>query len=345
MKRDMFVNRINEQEPPPVMNNDKLMRLVYTSFGISPETTFEEANKQFKEKLNNVSLFLSKAETIAEIDYNKTIESIRAYLTARGLALPKDFKAFWHWYVRHYGNSIDDYELNITQEQINEYSRELTAKLDYKPLFKYQTPLMQNPDKMYYLTPPHETERTKEIKQCILHIHNRVRAEEKGRALYHFDIHQFLSVQGITADLKAEILAEVRNTLRFFPEDKRADIEQIRAIINDYQPTQPQPTPHKTERLTLKQIALIYAYEGKNITDQNSNNIAKEYGFTSGHKLKQNYDYYRKPLNRKGLPGIVTNKTIQNKINLLNSVVPYLTDKNKSKVNDEVKILETSLIA
>lgn len=254
MKRDMFVNRINEQEPPPVMNNDKLMRLVYTSFGISPETTFEEANKQFKEKLNNVSLILSKVETIAEIDYNKTIESIRAYLTARGLALPKDFKAFWHWYVRHYGNSIDDYELNITQEQINEYSRELTAKLDYKPLFKYRTLRMKEPDKLYYLEPPHETERTKEIKQCILHIHNRVRAEEKGRALYHFDIHQFLSVQGITADLKAEILAEVRNTLRFFPEDKRADTEQIRAIINDYQPTQPQPTPHQTESNDIEEV-------------------------------------------------------------------------------------------
>lgn len=220
------------------MNKDEFMRVVYTSFGISPETTFEEAGKQFKEMLHNVGQCLAEVERKAEVDYDTTIESIKAYLTARGLALPKDFKAFWDWYVIYYGDYLAEYELDIKQEQINEYSLKLTAKLDNR-----ETP------------------------------------------------------------------------------------------------------PHKAERITLKQIALIYAYEGKYITDQNSNEVAREYGYTSGHKLKQEYDYFRKPINRKGLPAIVTNKTIQNKINLLNSVLPYLTDNNKSKVNDEVKILEASLIA
>lgn len=309
----------------------------------------QEAGKQLKNTFSSVQWIefakcFNELEAKAEVKYLRSLESSKHYFAHNGLDLPEEFKEFWLWYLIHYENVYNEMDLiDNVKRHLVEYSRVLTEKLDYKPLFKYQPPLMREPDKLYYLKLPHEAERTKEIKQFILHIHNRINEEVKGLTPYHFDIHKFLSIQGITADLKAEILAEVHNTLIWFPPDKRQDIEQIKAIINDYQP--PQSTPHNAERLTLKQIALIYAYEGKYITDQNSNDIAKEYGYKSGHKLKQEFDYYRKPLNRKGIPRIVTNKTIQNKINLLNSVLPYLTDNNKSKVNDEVTILETSLIA
>ena len=333
---------------------NELERLLFNAMGIDPETPLEEARKQYKDRLKNIGQFYLEVITKAEGEYNTTLESIKAYLSSRGLALPKDFKTFLNWYIIRYNETVDEFGFScIEQEHINEYSQELTAKLDYKPLFKYQTQLMQNPDKMYYLTPPHDAERTKEIKQLILHIHNRVNDEAKGRLTYHFDIHKFLTIQGVTADLKAEILAEVRNTLMFFPIDKRADIEQIRAIINDYQPTQ--PTPHKAESITHPQIALkpikekriqqpriaLYCiYSGIDINIDNCKDIAEKYGYTdpnSGKSLLDEFNKYQFTQNRINNPE--KKRSVTTLIKHIENVLPMLTSENKERALYELQTL------
>ena len=71
-----------------------------------------------------------KVKTDTEQDFIPTLESMRAYLQAQGLILPKNFNQFWHWFVMKYSDELDEKGMiEITQEIINDFSRERTNKL------------------------------------------------------------------------------------------------------------------------------------------------------------------------------------------------------------------------
>ena len=73
--------------------------------------------------------------------------------------------------------------------------------------------------------------------------------------------------------------------------------------------------------LSINQIALKYAYEGLQITRENGNKIAKDYGYNSGEKLFQRFTYFSSSANRKGKPKLCTPKTLDNKIKLIESII------------------------
>lgn len=98
-----------------------------------------------------------------------------------------------------------------------------------------------------------------------------------------------------------------------------------------------------TPKYSLSQIALKYVYENRSITRENGNLIASEYGYKSGEKLFQKFTYYSSSANRKGKPTLCTLKKIQNKIDLIESVIDILTNGNKNRAIDEVKILKSIL--
>lgn len=103
--------------------------------------------------------------------------------------------------------------------------------------------------------------------------------------------------------------------------------------------TPPPPQSKKPERkLSLRQIALIYVYSYKQITEHNGNEIAKKYNWTSGHKLWQHFNFYYQKVNRKGLEE--TKKKTKNKIKLIESVVDLLPPDNQEQAKDEVSILK-----
>lgn len=95
------------------------------------------------------------------------------------------------------------------------------------------------------------------------------------------------------------------------------------------------------EQLTLRKIALKYIYENIHINKQNNNSIAKEYEHKSGHKLQQHYNYYSSLTNRTA--NEETDKKLENKIKLINSVIPLLSIENQIKPKEEVSILEAKL--
>ncbi|RIV50905.1 hypothetical protein D2V93_08520 [Flagellimonas taeanensis] len=99
-----------------------------------------------------------------------------------------------------------------------------------------------------------------------------------------------------------------------------------------------QQTEKPKSELSLRQIALIYVYSDKQITEHNGNEIAKEYGWTSGRKLWQHFNFYYKKVNRKGLDA--TEKKTKNKIKLIESVVELLPTDKQEKAKDEVSILK-----
>jgi len=97
----------------------------------------------------------------------------------------------------------------------------------------------------------------------------------------------------------------------------------------------------KKEGLSINQIALLHVYQGILITRENSNDVAKKYGHTSGEKLYQKFIYYSSTTNRKGKPIPCTPKKLQNKINLIESVIKILTEDKQNRAKDEVLILQS----
>lgn len=99
-------------------------------------------------------------------------------------------------------------------------------------------------------------------------------------------------------------------------------------------------TSNQIPKLTLTQIALIYVYEGKQITRENGKDIAKQYEHKSGEKLFQLFCKYSSAANRKGRPTPCTPTKLKNKIELLESVVPYIINDSLLRANDEIQTLK-----
>lgn len=106
----------------------------------------------------------------------------------------------------------------------------------------------------------------------------------------------------------------------------------------------PQQSKKKTDKFSVPQIALIYVYEGIQITRENAVEIAAKYGYTaknSGEGLYQDYLKYVNVNDRKAKPTAETKKTLNNKIKLFESVVNHLSVNNKQRAIDEINILKT----
>ncbi|MCD8409671.1 hypothetical protein [Tenacibaculum finnmarkense] len=95
-------------------------------------------------------------------------------------------------------------------------------------------------------------------------------------------------------------------------------------------------------KLSIKQVALKYIYEGKSITRQNSNSIIKEYGHTSGDKLYNEYTRYSSKTNR--IANEETEQKLKNKIKLIESVISLLSIENQEKPKKEITDLKAKLI-
>jgi hypothetical protein len=106
------------------------------------------------------------------------------------------------------------------------------------------------------------------------------------------------------------------------------------------EPLPPQPIAKQKPELKIDQIALKYAYEGLQITRENGNDIAKEYGHNSGEKLFQRFTYFSSLANRKGKPNLCTPKKLDNKIKLIESIIELLPTNKQERVKDEVSILK-----
>lgn len=124
------------------------------------------------------------------------------------------------------------------------------------------------------------------------------------------------------------------------------------SIINEYKGaiekyfinTSSKETAAKKSELKVKQIALIYIYNGEQITRDNASQIASKYGYTSknsGEGLFQDYTEFCSTANRKGKPTPFSPKKLQNKIDLFESVVNYLSKDGKRRALDEIATLKS----
>jgi hypothetical protein len=105
-------------------------------------------------------------------------------------------------------------------------------------------------------------------------------------------------------------------------------------------PNNPLAKEVKTKpNFSLRQIALIYIYQEKQITRKNGDQIARKYLHNSGEKLFHHFTYYSSQANRKGRTSPFTKKKMENKIKLFEKVANHPSINENKKALDELNIL------
>lgn len=161
----------------------------------------------------------------------------------------------------------------------------------------------------------------------------------------HSDAHidSYIREQWLSKEIKYHL--ELLNSgIKTKPAQEAEGLQELRKLLGDEHPDCNNIILNKKEiqrLLSINQIALKYVYEGLLITRENGGEIAKKYGHNSGEKLFQRFSYYSSLANRTGKPHPNTPRKIDNKIQLLESVVDILPDDKKGRVFDEIKILKT----
>ncbi|MBI0401363.1 hypothetical protein [Cyclobacterium marinum] len=118
----------------------------------------------------------------------------------------------------------------------------------------------------------------------------------------------------------------------------RSEIEKARQKIDSEELLTTMNGEH-IPKLKIDQIALIFVYEEYQITRKNAAEIVNRYGHESGEKLFQRFTFYSSAANRKGKPHPFTLKKLNNKIQLLESVITLLPVDKQERAKDEVTIL------
>lgn len=171
----------------------------------------------------------------------------------------------------------------------------------------------------------------------------------KFERMYILNVSPFLNYQYSKSNNRKELLKYVERAVLNSKMIKHKGVKQeiaewVQIIKNDKkQEKESTPPPHQEEKLTLKQIALEHFYSNKQITRQNGNKIAKQYGHNSGEKLFQHYTFYSSTANRTAKPNLCTSKKLKNKIMLFESVLDLLPTNKQQRVSDEIQTLKNIL--
>jgi len=191
------------------------------------------------------------------------------------------------------------------------------------------------------------TLKTKEFTNALreLYLSNDENKDDKYKVI--FDVINKASFRIVKENFETNPLGTYWAVIIYNLELANSHISELHFKETDYYYPFPklEYTPHQTEteKLKIEQIALKYAYEGIQITRENGNEIAKKYGHNSGEKLFQRFTYFLSAANRKAKPTPCTPRKLKNKIELFESVLNHLSENNKKRAIDEIKILKTIL--
>lgn len=188
------------------------------------------------------------------------------------------------------------------------------------------------------------TLKTKEFTNALreLYLSNDENKDDKYKVI--FDVINKASFRIVKENFETNPLGTYWAVIIYNLELANSHISELHFKETDYYYPFPklEYTPHQTEteKLKIDQIALKYAYEGLQITRENGNDIAKEYGHNSGEKLFQRFTYYSSSANRKGNPNLCTPKKLDNKIKLIESIIELLPTDKQERAKDEVSLLK-----
>lgn len=102
------------------------------------------------------------------------------------------------------------------------------------------------------------------------------------------------------------------------------------------------PDPIKP-KLTQEQVALICVYNGELVTRDNADLIGAKYGHKKATKLYQLFANYSKRINRTARPDNETLKTLKNKIERFEKILPYINPTKLPMIQEDIKSLKELL--
>lgn len=128
-----------------------------------------------------------------------------------------------------------------------------------------------------------------------------------------------------------DLRERVKNTIKLFDENEEKKQKQVKAgeeIVKS-----------DGTKFKLKEIAYLHFYNNEPISKDNKNEVAKKYGWASGHSLIQDYNDTIKRLDTKDISKTV----LKNRIEIIKEIIPYLKTEKQGRPKDELTILEKNL--
>lgn len=169
-------------------------------------------------------------------------------------------------------------------------------------------------------------------------IDNEYYAKQVGHVLWDLIYHRLIDLAWIDNEEFEKCLPFARQYVANAQTDSETEqfvIRKVKRLIED-------GDKPKSQQLSLKQIALIHAIEGRAISNDNANKVAMRHGYRSGKKLKQHYDSYSRTSERIGDPG--TEIKLKNKVRLYESIMPFLREEFMAKAGEELETLKSKLL-
>lgn len=295
------------------------------------------------------------------------IHIIKYFIKEQVTAIPDEKRKLLRGYLDNYFNpsikAPEEYDFNIEtiyttyKNWLSLFPFELTSYFgNLKQLFENQWPMIKVVyERNKYINVSQVKFHTKEsLLEALLNLTNELLTKINGVLLYEKGLINNTEKTTLELIITSRKLKLKQGYLNDSPVEDERFIQIIEAWLRDEERffdqitpllrTLPIPRPEtKNKKLSIKQIALIHAYEGCQITRKNAAAIAEQYGFTSpnsGEGLFQDYNYYSITQNRKGKPHPCTSKKFKNKIELLESVTEHLNDEAKQRALLEISMLK-----
>lgn len=245
--------------------------------------------------------------------------------------------------------------INILLAKYDEWYKIFPFELSYfkelKEHFRYTLPLFRERKhyNKYLGISVYETHSTESLTEFLIQTTQQIIAEINGLSLYQkgkLTEPKKIQLELIIENRKIE-LTEIGSidytkrggyikALKEWFESEKKFIKEITPLLTNTIYNQ-----NKSNDLRIPEIALKLVYEGILVTKENCNQIIKEYGYSSGEKLYNEFIYYSRRQNRLDAPNPITKTKFKNKINRFEKVAELLQDPFKEQALDEIKVLKS----
>lgn len=331
-------------------------QLSYTEHHISERININDWYKDITDYIEyNVSSFGNP-----QIGSHLYLDNIQYYIKNTNSEIPKNKRQRLIEFIETYYNSPKEQtktDLNILystyQKWLKVFPFEISFFSTLKPHFEKQLPILNGkPETNKYTGTAKVKIHTKgSLIDFLLNLTNNLLTQINTTTLYEKGLltePQKIKLELVLNERKMKLKQgyvnsskdeeqRYRKILKEWFADEKRFIDEVTPIVKALPP---QLIAGQKPELKINQIALKYAYEGLQITRENGNNIAKEYGHNSGEKLFQRFTYFSSSANRKGKPNLCTPKKLDNKIKLIESIIELLPTDKQERAKDEVSILK-----
>lgn len=151
-------------------------------------------------------------------------------------------------------------------------------------------------------------------------------------------------IDSVLESERLELESEKKRYLSFYYSIHRiieyAEIEFDQSYLKEINNNQiPIIAKSDGKKFSLLQIAYLYFYNDDQITKENMNEVAKKYGWSSGHKLIQNHSDAIKRLDTKDL----SYQQLKNRIVIIKSIIDCVKPEKKMMITDDLRKLNSDL--